>query len=73
MAKKPIDPLSGPKYILNGKIVTMDKDHSVINSGNIFIENGEIKFVQIKKEAFPESFKNAPVNKNRRNYLSWIN
>jgi cytosine/adenosine deaminase-related metal-dependent hydrolase len=63
MAKKPIDALSGPKYILNGKIVTMDSDYSVINSGNIFIENGEIKFVLDKKESFPEEFKNAPIIK----------
>ncbi len=63
MAKKPIDPLSGPKYILNGKIVTMDENYSVISSGNIFIENGEIKYVQKKKEIFPDEFKNAPIIK----------
>ncbi len=63
MAKKPIDALSGPKYILNGKIVTMDENYSVINSGNIFIENGEIKYVQSKKETFPDDFKNAPIIK----------
>ena len=63
MAKKPIDPLSSPKYILNGKIVTMDGDFTIINNGNIFIENGEIKSVLDKKQSFPDEFKDAPTIK----------
>jgi 5-methylthioadenosine/S-adenosylhomocysteine deaminase len=61
MAKAPIDPLSGPQYILNGKIVMMDAGFTVISSGNVFIEKGEIKYVQEKKAPFPAEFKNAPL------------
>ncbi len=63
MANQPIDPLSGPKYILNGKIVTMDKDRSIVNNGNVCIKKGEIKFVLKKNEPLPEDFKNAPLIK----------
>ncbi len=65
MAKKPIDPLKGPQYILNGKIVTMDGDRSVINNGNLFIEDGEIKYIQKKNKSFPTEFISAPVIRTR--------
>jgi cytosine/adenosine deaminase-related metal-dependent hydrolase len=52
----PIDPLSGPKLALAGRIVTMDAAFSVVNDGAIYIDAGVIVAVQDRKTPPPAGF-----------------
>lgn len=58
MAKKkaPIDPLSGPKIALAGRVVTMDHRFSVKTDAVVYIENGNIVAVQDRAKPAPADF-----------------
>ncbi|MSN25592.1 MAG: amidohydrolase family protein [Geobacter sp.] len=63
MPTLPIDPLDGPKIVLVGRIVCMDKGFTVIKRGVIYVENGNIVAVQDAKAPLPTGFENIkPVN-----------
>ena len=56
-AKKgvPVDPLTGPKLALAGRVVTMDKAYKVVNDGVVYIDKGTIVAVKKRSEAAPAS------------------
>lgn len=56
----PIDPLEGPTYALEGKIVTMDDAFRVIELGVIYIDAGKIVAVQPTNVPPPPEFKGKP-------------
>jgi cytosine/adenosine deaminase-related metal-dependent hydrolase len=58
MAKKkgPIDPLSGPKVALAGRVVTMDDRFSVKTDAVVYMENGSIAAVQDRAKPAPAGF-----------------
>ncbi len=55
----PIDPLTGPKYILEGRLVTMGPA-GVIEDGAIYIDKGTITAVQGTDETVVAGFANVP-------------
>ena len=55
----PIDPLSGPKYVLEGRVVTMGSG-GVLPDGAIYVDAGEITAVQPASEPAPDGFASAP-------------
>jgi cytosine/adenosine deaminase-related metal-dependent hydrolase len=61
MPSLPIDPLSGPRYALEGKIVTMDAGFRVLERGIIYIDAGKIAAVKPAGESPPEGFKGCPL------------
>jgi cytosine/adenosine deaminase-related metal-dependent hydrolase len=54
--KGPIDPLSGPKLALAGRVVTMDDSFSVKTDAIVYIENGSIVAVQERAQPAPTGF-----------------
>src|SRR6185436_3180653 len=54
--KGPIDPLTGPKLALAGRVVTMDDNFTVITDGIIYIEQGKIVAVQKRAQPAPAGF-----------------
>lgn len=44
------------KYALEGRIVTMDPDNTIIDRGRIFINEGEIVDIRPKSEGYPPGF-----------------
>src|SRR5689334_17448728 len=64
MAKKlPIDPLGGPAFVLDGRVVTLNGQFKVIDDGRIYIADGLIAAVQSKTAKVPAGFEAAPVIK----------
>ena len=61
MADVVIDPLTGPKFGVHGRIVTMDDDHDIVESGTVWIEAGVIRDVGADGEGPPEGFEGVPV------------
>ena len=61
--KTPIDPLIGPRYVLDGRIVTMNGAFRVIDSGRIYLADGIIRAVRESTAAAPAEFADAPVVK----------
>lgn len=59
MPDSPIDPLAGPKYVLEGRVVTMGPQ-GVVPDGAIYIDAGEIIAVQRATQAPPAGFESAP-------------
>ena len=57
-AKKqgPIDPLTGPKLALAGRVVTMDEAFTVTSDAVIYIDQGSIVAVQDRTMAAPAGF-----------------
>jgi cytosine/adenosine deaminase-related metal-dependent hydrolase len=64
MPTSPIDPATGPSYVLFGRVVTMAKpealEQEVIEQGAIFVENGRIRAVQPEKAPQPTGFGKVP-------------
>jgi hypothetical protein len=52
----PIDPLSGPKLALAGRVVTMDDAFNVVRAGVVYIDRGAIVAVRRSTEPVPEGF-----------------
>lgn len=61
MPSIPIDSPTGPRYALEGKIVTMDVDFRVLERGVIYIDAGKIVAVKPSNEPAPDGFKNSPL------------
>lgn len=59
----PIDPMTGPRYILDGRVVTMNERFEVINRGRIYIDAGEIVAVAKETDARPDGFRGVPLIK----------
>lgn len=59
----PIDPLTGPKLALAGRVVTMDDAFTVKTDAVVYIDHGAIVAVQDRAAAAPTGFDNVvPVN-----------
>lgn len=56
----PIDPLEGPRFVLKGRVVTMDPERRVIARGAVYVEKGSIVAVRDSGESGPDGFKDAP-------------
>jgi 5-methylthioadenosine/S-adenosylhomocysteine deaminase len=56
-----IDPLDGPAFGIDGRIVTMNDDHEVLASATLWIEGGVIQAVTPTGAARPPGFSQAPV------------
>ncbi len=57
MAKKPpVDPLTGPKLAVTGRVVTMDDAFRTLDRGTIYVEHGGIVAVQDAAQAPPAGF-----------------
>jgi 5-methylthioadenosine/S-adenosylhomocysteine deaminase len=66
MAKKarkpePIDPLTGPKLAVAGRVVTMDDAWTINNDAVLYIEHGSIVAVQDRAQPAPAGFDKVPV------------
>ncbi len=56
--KPPIDPLTGPKLALTGRVVTMDDTFRTLDRGTVYIELGGIVAVQDAAQPAPAGFEN---------------
>jgi hypothetical protein len=52
----PIDPLTGPKLVLAGRIVTMDDAFTVRQDGMVYIDRGCVVAVQDRTQTAPDGF-----------------
>ena len=52
----PVDPLTGPKLALAGRVVTMDDAFSVKDEAIVYVEKGRIVAVQEREQAAPPGF-----------------
>ena len=59
----PVDPLTGPKLALSGRLVTMDKDFTVLSRGVVYIDQGAILAVREATAPAPSGFERIPVVK----------
>ena len=50
------DPIEGPKWVLDGRIVPMTNEHDVIDDGRIYINGGLIEAVQPANQQPPTAF-----------------
>ncbi len=57
----PIDPLTGPKLALAGRVVTMDDGFTVKPDAVLFIDHGAIVAVQDRAQPVPSGFDNVAV------------
>ena len=59
--REPIDPLTGPKLALAGRVVTMDDSFTVKTDAVVFIDHGAIVAVQERGRPAPAGFDNVPL------------
>lgn len=59
--KKPIDPLTSPRYALAGRVVTMNDEFSVIGDGVVYMEKGALVAVQPTAQPAPTGFEGVKV------------
>ena len=57
----PIDPLTGPHYALEGKVVTMDDTFRVLERGVVYVDAGQIVAVEPTAAPAPPGFAGAPL------------
>ncbi len=57
----PIDPEAGGTFALRGRVVTMDRDHTVLVDGVIYVRDGGVLAVQPATAAPPVGFPTAPM------------
>ena len=50
------DPIEGPRWVLDGRIVPMTNEHAVIDDGRIYINGGLIEAVQPANQQPPTAF-----------------
>lgn len=60
-----IDPLDGPRLVLEGRIVTMNNTFEVIGRGRIYIDKSVIQAVRAAEAPAPAGFENARVLRTR--------
>src|SRR5687768_8760567 len=58
---QPVDPLGSPRYILEGRVVTMNENFDVLEQGRVYIDAGRIKAVLRSDDPAPEGMGNAPL------------
>ena len=58
---KPIDPLDGPRFVLEGRVVTMDGALTVLDHGRVYVNAGDISKVLPASDPVPADFAGAPV------------
>jgi 5-methylthioadenosine/S-adenosylhomocysteine deaminase len=61
MPDPPIDPLDGPRYALEGRVVTMDDDRSDLARARIYVNGGVITAVQPPDTPRPPGFEGMPI------------
>ena len=61
MTNGPIDPLVGPRYGLEGKVVTMDGTFRVLERGVVYVNAGEIVAVEATEAPPPAGFEYSQV------------
>lgn len=62
MADPIFDPIAGPRWVLDGRIVPMTNEHDVIDDGRIYINGGLIEAVQPANQQPPTAFEGiAPI------------
>ena len=62
MADPIFDPITGPKWVLDGRVVPMTSEHDVIDDGRIYINGGLIEAVQPANQQPPTAFEGiAPI------------
>src|SRR4030067_1151047 len=66
MPTYPVDPLNGPRYAMEGRIVTMDSSSTVLNKGTVYVDAGKIIGVHPENTSPPSGFEDIPVIKSRR-------
>jgi 5-methylthioadenosine/S-adenosylhomocysteine deaminase len=54
--KGPIDPLTGPKQALAGRVVTMDDAFTMLEDGIVYVDQGSIVAVQKRAQPAPAGF-----------------
>ena len=59
--KGPIDPLSGPKLALAGRVITMDNAFSTKSDAVVYIDKGSIVVVQDRAEPTPQDLAGVPI------------
>ena len=59
----PVDPLLGIKYVLDGRVVTMNNTFRVLDKGRVYVDAGVIRAVSDASAAPPAGFDAAPVIK----------
>jgi 5-methylthioadenosine/S-adenosylhomocysteine deaminase len=59
--KGPVDPLSGPKLALAGRVVTMDEGFTVKADAIVYVDQGRIVAVRERAQAAPPGFEGVPV------------
>jgi 5-methylthioadenosine/S-adenosylhomocysteine deaminase len=64
-AAAPIDPLTGPKLALAGRVVTMDDAFRVLTDGVVYIDRGSIVAVQERAAPAPIGFEDVRVTPTR--------
>ena len=55
------DPLAGPKWVLDGRIVPMTAPTAIVDDGRIYIDGGKIVAVQEADAPHPPGFEGAKV------------
>lgn len=55
-AQAPTDPLTGPRFALTGRVVTMDDEFSVKPNAVVYVDRGKILAVQDRKAPPPPGF-----------------
>src|SRR5689334_13091699 len=61
MAEEPIDPLAGPKYALEGRVVTMDAAGTDLARARVYVDGGVIIAVADPAAPVPAGFDAAPI------------
>src|SRR5690348_1650680 len=61
--KTAVDPLLGIKYVLDGRVVTMNNTFRVLDKGRVYVDAGVIRAVSDAGAAPPAGFAAAPVIK----------
>ena len=61
MADDPIDPLAGPRYALEGRVITMDADGTDLARARVYVDGGLIAAVTPPDAPRPDGFADAPV------------
>ncbi len=65
MATSPIDPLAGARFVLDGRVVTMDAQFNVLASGRVYIDAGVIREVRPASAPAPAAFADAKLLRTR--------
>jgi cytosine/adenosine deaminase-related metal-dependent hydrolase len=65
MATSPIDPLEGARFVLDGRVVTMDAHFTVIASGRVYVDAGLIRDVRPASAPAPAEFVGAKLLRTR--------